>query len=163
VVCSRGGSPAAAAQTQTFPAVCPTSCPLVKRTVLLPQNFPGNDVNAFLKCEIENAKENGNLLMNDLAGTSTKRFVFGPTSFQTGMVDLQGCTAVFVISKQGMWEAHLWESPDMATEIVDADNNVIDTFVPTDDTTFNSQIINYIKNGGGRKNIFLPSFVIEFS
>jgi hypothetical protein len=156
VVCSYGGIPT---QTQTKPDVGPTSCPLAKRTVFLPENFPDNSVQDFYVDQRDEAIANGNVLENrgtPAAGglTSSRTLPFSNTPFQFWVSGQKGCTTVFVFSKHGMWAAHFWEQAfarfifNSLGEITSAVEND-----PVQQIKFNSDVLGFMSNGDGpRKN-----------
>src|SRR5262249_10171144 len=137
--CYFGG---AVSQSLSSPTVGPTSCPLSKRTVLTPENFPNNNVDGFLLSEMDNAAENGNLLEARSNGipimgglSSSKRLPFLDRPFRAGVNGQSGCTSVFIFSKQGMWEAHFWEIPAFAHPSLIEDGVVKET-IPSPDEDF---------------------------
>jgi len=111
-------------------------------------------MNDFLQQELGNAD------LLQLRGTvpitggqsSSKRLQFLNRPFSTGIRGQLGCTTVYIISKQGIWEAHFFEIPAFTsatnTEEVDGEVVVTET-MPSPLDFFNNEVINFIGNGDG--------------
>jgi hypothetical protein len=140
------------------------SCPLAKRNVAVPPNSGfGNDIDIFLRTELDNAANSGNILENRVSATelepvrqgyrglsSSKRLIFGPTQLTAGAVRQRGCTTVYVVSKQGMRFAHLWEAPAISFIFYDEDGEPFG-FSEPDPSIFFNDVISFINLGDGTR------------
>lgn len=115
---------------------------LAKRTLPVPSDFPwdGNQ-DSFLWTQYGD--------MSVVAGwvplrqdpnfpSSALTYPLGPTRFDAAVQGLYGCTSLILISTQGVWMSHLWESPSFAPNgVVNQANfqaQVLDRLGPGDGT-----------------------------
>lgn len=132
--------------------------------MLLPENYPGNDVNVFLEEQLKNA----DLLQERAVGTtaesavsSSKRLVFGATAFDVGITGIRGCTVAYIFSTRGMWEAHFWEYPAfLSGDGIGPDGSIIGER-PSSPEVFNSAVIDYIASGDGARRSFPDTILIN--
>lgn len=117
-----------------------------------------NEIDIFLRTQLTLAQKAGTALenledpvlaatqpsRNNMIGvTSSKRLVFGSDPLRAGIVEQQGCTTVYVITKRGMWYTHFWEDPAISEIVFDNRGEAV-SFNPPDIDIFENDAVGFI-------------------
>ncbi|KAL9106619.1 MAG: hypothetical protein Q9227_008402 [Pyrenula ochraceoflavens] len=133
--------------------VPPSKRSLEKRTFLTQIHFPDQTVDQLIVHQLYIAKRLQTNLENlepgGVATSSSKMVAFGDQSFPTGVGEQEGCTTIWVIAKEGMWAAHIWEVPSMMTPRMDTAGNIYGLGPPKEED-FQRLAVNFIRDGDGQ-------------
>ncbi|KAL4919634.1 hypothetical protein BDW62DRAFT_199647 [Aspergillus aurantiobrunneus] len=118
-----------------------------KRT--LPQPAPGEDNLVWFKDQVVQATKLPHVV-DPFPESSAFLLAFEDEPFQTALVNLYGCTAVILISKQGMYMGHFWEGHGFLQSIPiewDENGEVIDWVSWFEQEVFEDSVINRLSSG----------------
>lgn len=151
--CSWTGSSDGTLPTVTsVPIACPAAVAKEKRNIIQPNDAP-DGFSDFWSNELNNARVNGNMLPlkgtpvqeGDLRGgvSSSALMIFGNQPFRYGADRQRGCTSIWILTRKGLWAAHIWEVGSMG--MIDLDEH--GETVEQDIEFFQPAVLDFINNG----------------